>query len=393
MREAIGDLVGSLPRDRYSREVSAQDKVLYELIIAGRREDAATLLEQDGHDLRRFATALTPAGIRADLPFTEGLPDDTALVSDAQLHVFCRAMQIFWTDSGDLEIVGWAYIRFIDLADHPPTVELTLVGEDGSRAPLVVEQRTEPRLDVLGEHWHCDYTPGGFRAVLPDALVPTAIGRWHIEVTVTAAGVTRSHPLDGVSFGGSAGVTHCRVDDGGRLTTVSRPGNRVQLVVTESPVYATSAELDGAGDLTVDLVSAEPVRALVLGPDDRRQPVLSATPRRTGPTTWSATLATGAARAAAAARPGYDAVDHPVARPGGHGRRSPAAAGPARRAPEPRGERGGRAPCTDAFTPRRAGAGGLAAGRRRRRAGGRPVHGPRALRYAARGLDAGPAQP
>jgi len=311
LRVAIGDLVGNLPRERYSREVAAQDKVLYELIISGRQEDAATFLEHFGHDMRRFPTEHTPAGIRARLPMSEGLPDDVTVLSDRQLRLLSRAMRMSWRDDGALEIAGWSCIRFIDLASHPPSIGLALVGPDGTRTPFDVAVVREPRVDVLTAHWYCDFTPGGFHAVLPADRVPTAEGRWYVEVSLTAAGVTRRGPLEEVSYGGGAGVAHSRVDVGGRVSTVRMDRNRVMLHVSEAPTYATSADVDATGDLAVELVSPGPVRCVSLGHRDRPQALGSVTPTRTGPSTWQARLPLRDLRSADAGRGGTPA-DVPI---------------------------------------------------------------------------------
>ena len=290
LRVAIGDLVGNLPRERYTREVAAQDKVLYELIISGRQDDAATFLENFGHDMRRFRTEHTPAGFRAHLPMSEGLPDDVTVLSDRQLRLLGRAMRMSWRDDGALEIAGWACIRFIDLAIHPPKIGLALVGPDGSRIPFDVTEMHEPRVDVLTAHWYCDFTPGGFEAVLPAERVPTTEGRWYVEVSLTAADVTRNGPLEEVSYGGGAGVAHSRVDAGGRLSTVRMDRNRVMLRISQAPTHATAAAVDATGQLVVDLVSPGPMRSVSLGHRDRPQALGSVTPTSTGPDSWQARL-------------------------------------------------------------------------------------------------------
>ena len=96
LREAIRDLVPRVSREEFVRGVSAQDKVLVELIADDRRDAAVDYIENWGSDTRRFATHATTEGIRIDLPLTEGLPDDVHLLSDSQLELISRLMRAVW---------------------------------------------------------------------------------------------------------------------------------------------------------------------------------------------------------------------------------------------------------------------------------------------------------
>ena len=73
---------------------------------------------------------------------------------------------------------------------NPPEFAVELVSADGAtRIPLEVELFDEPRLDVLGAHWHCNYRPGGWRARIPPTEIPADVEQdWSFEITMTAGG-------------------------------------------------------------------------------------------------------------------------------------------------------------------------------------------------------------
>ena len=242
------------------RSVGAQDKVLVELIANDRRDAAVAYIENWGNDARRFPTHATPEGIRVDLPLTEGLPDDVHLMSDGQLELISRLMRTVW--EGDLlTVTGWGFIRNIDLAANPPEIGLELVSPDGAtRIPLELERYDEPRLDVFGGHWHCDYRPGGWRArVTADQIPADADREWSFELSVAAAGVRRTSRLREVSMAGSSSVPQTHVDGDGVARTVLRGHERQVVVrVTRYPAYALTQEVDATGVATVVFRAAGP---------------------------------------------------------------------------------------------------------------------------------------
>ncbi len=284
LREAILDLVPRVSREEFVRSVSAPDKVLVELIANDRRDAAVDYIENWGSDSRRYLTHATPEGIRADLPLTEGLPDDVHLLSDSQLELISRLMRVVW-DGDVLTVSGWCFIRNIDLADNPPEIGLDLVSPDGaSRIPLELERYDEPRLDVFGGHWHCDYRPGGWRARLTADQVPADADReWSFELTVSAAGVSRTSRLREVSMAGSATVPQTHIASDGVARTVVRGLERqVVLRVSRYPAYALSQVVDAQGIATVVFRAADPERVVVNHIDAERRELLTAVPEPTG---------------------------------------------------------------------------------------------------------------
>jgi CDP-glycerol glycerophosphotransferase len=284
LREALLDLVRRVSREEFVHSVGAQDKVLVELIASGRRDAAVEYIENWGSDTKRFPTRTTPEGVRVELPLTEGLPDDVTILSDAQLELVSRLMRTSWDDDR-LTVSGWSYIRNVDLEVNPPELTVELVSADGTtRIPLQNELFDEPRLDVLGVHWHCNYRPGGWRATISAGQIPADVEQdWSFELTMTAAGVRRTNRLREVSSAGSSSVHQTFVDLDGVTRTVLRGDERqVALRVTHHPAHAVSQALDADGVATVVFRAASPERVVVNHIDAERKELLSAAPEPTG---------------------------------------------------------------------------------------------------------------
>jgi CDP-glycerol glycerophosphotransferase len=284
LREALLDLVGRVSREEFVHSVGAQDKVLVELIANDRRDAAVEYIENWGSDARRFPTEATPDGIRVELPLTEGLPEDVSILSDGQLELVSRLMRVVW-DGDRLTVGGWAYIRNVDLVANPPEALLELVSADGAtRIPMETELFDEPRVDVLGVHWHCNYRPGGWEARITAAEIPAEVDQdWSFEITMTAAGVRRTSRLREVSTAGSSAVPQTHLDRGGVTRTVQRGDERqVAVRVQHHPAYAVSQELGSDGVAGIVFRTATADRVVVNHIDNERRELLSATPEPTG---------------------------------------------------------------------------------------------------------------
>jgi CDP-glycerol glycerophosphotransferase len=314
LRDALLDLVGRVSREEFVHSVGAQDKVLVELIAGDRRDAAAEYIENWGSDARRFPTEATPEGIRVELPLTEGLPDDVNILSDGQLELVSRLMRAVWHDA-ELTLSGWSYIRNIDLEANPPSVRLELVSADGAtRIPLETEQFEEPRLDVLAVHWHCNYRQGGWRARIPADRIPTEVDQdWSVEVTMTAAGITRTRRIREISAAGSTSVAQTHVLDGGLALTAQR-GSEQQVAVTVAhhPTYALSCEAGRNGKASILFRSAAADRIVVNHIDSERRELLTATPSPAGDGEWRAVLDLASLPTPTSSATAYGAITRPL---------------------------------------------------------------------------------
>jgi CDP-glycerol glycerophosphotransferase len=284
LRESLLDLVRRVSREEYVRSVGAQDKVLVELIAAGRREDAVEYIENWGNDAKRFPTRVTSEGVRVELPLTGGLPDDVTILSDGQLELVSRLMQATWKGD-ELTLSGWSYIRNVDLEDNPPELAIELVAADGrTRIPLESELFDEPRLDVLGVHWHCNYRPGGWRARITTDQIPTDVEQdWSFEITMTAGGVRRTSRLREVSAAGSAAISRTRILPDGIALSVQRGDERqIAVSVVHARAYAVSLEQSSDGRTSLLFRAESPDRLVVNHIDVPRRDLLTARPEPAG---------------------------------------------------------------------------------------------------------------
>jgi len=291
LRVGVGMLAGLIDAEVYRSAVNVGDKVLYALVLADRREDAIAFLAEAGTDLNRFRAVCRADGLHAELPHVDGLPDGATVIAERQVILQHRILQIDWDADGSLRLTGWAYLRCIDLVEHPPSLRIELVGPDGRRRPLQVTGRAEARADVSGNHAYADYRPGGFTAVLPAAEVPTEPGEHLFELVMTAAGITRTATVDMMATRGSAALAHSRVlPDGGIARVVHDrpkphdPTTVLHLRTSRSATYATEVTRDEgptSGAVTVTFVASEP-SAVHLAHIDHPEPLLSVAPTRAG---------------------------------------------------------------------------------------------------------------
>jgi len=253
LREAVGELVDSISDDLYAHQVAAHNKLLYELIIEGRRDDVLAVQAGYWQDPWRFPTEVRDDGVHIDLPLSEGTPPRTTLLSDVQTELVTRVLRAGFVDD-HLVLDGWAFIRNLDLAAHPPSLTLELQHPDGARVPIETRLRSEERADHLGEHRYCDYRPGGFTASIPLDQVPSGSGAWTIHARLEAGGVVRSDVLDHVAPAGTARVPHTLVRAPGEAVTATRVGRAYTVSAHAWRVWATSAEIEGTS-LAVTLAS------------------------------------------------------------------------------------------------------------------------------------------
>lgn len=224
LRESLTELWAQVPAERIARGVDAEDKVLFQLVMADRWDAAIDFVDAFGIEIRRFPTERLAdedgGGFRALLPHADSLDPRWSRLSEVQVQLYARVLRTWWADSaaGDaLRIGGWAYLRSVDLAANPPTIRAWLdrAGASGAESiPLEVTLHSETRIDRMSGYWFCDYRPGGFTATLPADRLPAEPGRWELRLEVEAGGVRRSGPVTENSQAGSSVTPRRRAADG-----------------------------------------------------------------------------------------------------------------------------------------------------------------------------------
>ncbi|MDP3968491.1 MAG: CDP-glycerol glycerophosphotransferase family protein, partial [Nocardioides sp.] len=125
-------------------------------------------------------------------------------------------------------------IRHLDLADHPPEVEVALVG-GGARHPLRVGPAPGDDAHRVGGLRFVDQAPGACSVVLPEGLL-TALpdGRSSFEVVVRAGGLERRTALADHDPRGSAGEPAVLTHGGRTLRATFRARRGLEVEVAAS---------------------------------------------------------------------------------------------------------------------------------------------------------------
>lgn len=144
---------------------------------------------------RLFAYGDHPTEVRdgrvwARLPLLGDLDLPPELLALAPDETLLRAVvrEVRWAGPETLTLLVCGAIDNVHL-DGFPEVACALVGPDGARVDLAVEQVRDWRGNLAGRR-HQDYSWGGIRATVDAATL--SAGSWNLELTMTVAGVTRT---------------------------------------------------------------------------------------------------------------------------------------------------------------------------------------------------------
>lgn len=192
LRRLLSELVHLTPTDRW-REMPAQHAAATWLILQDMREKLEDYLEARGNDMSSLECFLLDGSPAVKVPFWDdpqvNYPADSLKLSQHQLGLNASLRGARW-EQDTLILDGWAYIAGIDLAEHHPTIDVSLV--TGKReVQLRLEARPDKDVDRVTRHEWNDYRPGGFRAYVTPGDVEEP-GAYRVRIRITAAGVTRT---------------------------------------------------------------------------------------------------------------------------------------------------------------------------------------------------------
>jgi CDP-glycerol glycerophosphotransferase (TagB/SpsB family) len=143
-------------------ELRAASRSLLTLAAADRRTDVEALAAELECLAGDVPTELTTEGVAARWSSVE-LPVRMRLLAHSETRLRVRVVRAVTTGDGSREIDLWARIDGIDLAEHPPTVEVSF---DGGALPAEVS------VDHEAERWagarFQSAAPGAVRVVAPD---------------------------------------------------------------------------------------------------------------------------------------------------------------------------------------------------------------------------------
>lgn len=293
LRRSISDLRQRMHDDAYAHAVNAQHKVLNELIMQDRQEDARAFIGGRRLEIAQSKTSVTDEGIAVDfdLPAIADLPADRFLLADAQLVLETEVVRTYWA-GGQLLVDGYAYIRNIDLAANDPVVSVALVSGSGDRIPLRVEPHPSAQVDERAAQQFCDYRRGGFLAHLSAGDVPVGSQTWTFEVTVDVARVARTGALRRMSKDNSAVVPQTLLTESGTILTAALAARGVlTLTVNSVAIAARDYSFDDQGsELTVAFEADDARSVKLVSVTDAPRTVASTQPARRGDGSWTATL-------------------------------------------------------------------------------------------------------
>lgn len=200
--------------------IPVEARVRVALAEADRRADLVRFVVARRFAAGEFATRAADGSAYAVLPVPDDLPDDLVLLTPAETALRLSLRRLRWIDDS-LELEVFAVLANVDLRDHEPQVSATLVGPRG-RVALAVELGTDREVTRWTGSHHVNSDRGVVRARVPLADLATP-GLWSCEVTVTAAGITRTGRVEHHDSGGSVALLGPRAAAGCTISVEVAP--------------------------------------------------------------------------------------------------------------------------------------------------------------------------
>ncbi|MFK4729848.1 CDP-glycerol glycerophosphotransferase family protein [Agromyces mediolanus] len=250
--------------------VPARNKVAFSLIVEDRRADLTAFLLGGGWRGDLFETRARDGAIEVDFGALNealgGVAPEARRLSESQSSLRSQTQQIRWLEDGRLEIRGHAVIDGLDPATHDIAIAGDLVLGDQT-TPLDIAWAVDPLRTASFATPTTDATKAFFSLILdPDATI-TEPGDWRIELTLSAAGVSRRRRLHDRRPSGDAEARVLK--DGTVLDAI--PDHRGYLTLRATRPVVTVTGLRTHGDsIVISGVAAAEVTALALVRADDR---------------------------------------------------------------------------------------------------------------------------
>lgn len=136
------------------------------------------------------------------------LPPEILEPSWKETRLRACALRLEWIGHASVRLTGWAFIRGIDLDERSATLELSLVGDAGTRpVALEVERRSLPEATSWADWPHGGHDDAGFEVVIDfEHLLASdpSVREWSLLARVTVEGVSREGPMRHAVAGSSA---------------------------------------------------------------------------------------------------------------------------------------------------------------------------------------------
>ena len=235
-------------------QVAVLPRLMAWLAAEDRRTDLEALVADRRLERNDFPTVVEDGVVYARLPLFRDperpVPDEIFVLGDWETPLSASLRRFRWHEGAALELEIHALIRYVAMPDHPPVVVVTLTDvESGRRVELPVRQSADFAVTRFAAmRWH-NYDQGALTvavdaAELASLAPPGPPVTWQLGVEMTAAGVTRSGPVDHRDQTGSPGAGEARVISGKLVCLPDEPGP-VTLSVTTARVSLLRARTEG----------------------------------------------------------------------------------------------------------------------------------------------------
>ena len=185
------------------------------------------------------------------LPGVAEVPLEYLELAESQTAFSGCIEHVAW--NGDhLEVNGWAFIRGVDLATHPPQLTAWLTEPvTGFSHPCEIAQVHKLAANQWSMLRYQDIAPGGFSVRIDTRNIARTPGRWQLRLTIRAGGLERAGPVHAVAPGGLRRLISARnmqrADDQNRVVPKLDSELGFGIHVRPERIQARRLATDGAG--------------------------------------------------------------------------------------------------------------------------------------------------
>jgi CDP-glycerol glycerophosphotransferase len=185
------------------------------------------------------------------LPGVAGVPLEHLELGESQTAFSGCIERVAW-DGDNLEVHGWAFIRGVDLATHPPQLTAWLTEPvTGFSHPCEITQLNRGSANQWSMFRYQDVAPGGFFVSIDTGRIDRTSGRWQLRLTIRAGGLERAAPIHAVAPGGLRRLMSARhmkqAHDLNRVVPKLDPELGFGIHVRPERIQARWLTTDGAG--------------------------------------------------------------------------------------------------------------------------------------------------
>ena len=192
--------------------------------------------------------------VAEQLPGVAGVPLECLELGERQTAFSGCIQRVTW--NGDrLDVHGWAFIRGLDHATHPPQLTAFLTDPvTGFSHPCEVTQVHRAAANLWAMFRYQDVAPGGFMISIDTGRIDRTPGGWQLRVTVRAGDLERTGAIHAVAPGGARPMMSARnlrrADDQNRVVPKLDAEKGFWLHVRPERIQVRWLETDGAGKAT-----------------------------------------------------------------------------------------------------------------------------------------------